>query len=168
MIPLYGDGAWPPGLWSLDRALLAFMPSVYGMEGSSAIGPRSWSPLPTSWRSAAGRPLQSQGDGLSEPWRRVGQLWPRSSPKGPASSHAVDPTYLWTPEGPDNWNPEWGQLSWAFLLPFSFYLPQGFYFYFAFISLKFLNSAILNPPPLFLFLTFSTDLCIWLCYTQVR
>ena len=125
--------AWPPGLWPWDSALDAFMPSAYGMEGSGATGPRSWPPLPPPREAPLGPPLQSQEwwpDGAS--WGRVDQLWPRSSPKGSPYYAALWPHLpvgTWgswitgTQSGED-------QLSWAFLLPFSFYLPQGFYFYF--------------------------------------
>ena len=136
------------------------------------LGPDPGLHFPPPREAPLGPPLQSQEwwpDGAS--WGRVDQLWPRSSPKGSPYYAALWPhlpvgtwgTWITgTQSGED-------QLSWAFLLPFSFYLPQGFYFYFCVHFFQVLDLCHPHPTSfVFIIFTFSSDLYIWLCYTQVR
>lgn len=164
--------AWPPGLWSRGSACLAVMPSVCGVEGSRAPGPQSWPPLPTARRSAAGPASPVSEGGLAElPGEGLTSSGLHLVRRGPLATLPVDPTYLWTPEGPGCLEPRVGRVS--FLGHFSFHLVstylRAFTSIFVFISLRFLNCAIPTPPPLlFIIFTFSSDLYICLCYTQVR
>ena len=117
--------AWPPGLWPRGSACLAFMPSVCGVEGSRAPGPRSWPPLPTARRSAAGPASPVSEDGLAElPGEGLTSSGLHLVQRGPLATLPVDPTYLWTPEGPGCLEPRVGRVS--FLGHFSFHLVSTY------------------------------------------